>query len=173
MSYFSDLGKETLHDAVNICSHPECTEAGIYPAPSAGNISDYNFLCLHHVREYNQNWNFFTHMNADEAHAFRKYARAGERTTHKRIPPTQQYRHSTATEYPKTDIACDTPLYPEATIHLDTLNLHYSSDIETIRQRYRSLVKRLHPDIAGATGTEELKDIIYAYKELKKIYGFR
>ena len=63
------------------CAVPGCPEAGEFRAPASdGDRSGHDgprwrWLCLEHVREFNQKYNFFSGMSADEiADAQRPYA---------------------------------------------------------------------------------------------------
>jgi DnaJ-class molecular chaperone len=52
---------------------------------------------------------------------------------------------------------------------LSTLDLDDSADAETIKARYKELVKRLHPDANGGDRSREdkLREIIQAYNYLR------
>ena len=52
---------------------------------------------------------------------------------------------------------------------LAVLSLDESVDAQTIRARYKELVKRLHPDANGGDRSQEekLREIIHAYKQLR------
>ncbi|MEY3553657.1 MAG: hypothetical protein RL735_2005, partial [Pseudomonadota bacterium] len=52
---------------------------------------------------------------------------------------------------------------------LNTLGLDETADAETIKARYKELVKRLHPDANGGDRSLEdrLREIIHAYNFLK------
>lgn len=48
------------------CAHPGCSQPGEFRAPVDRRLSDYKWLCLEHVREHNQKWNFYEGMNQDQ-----------------------------------------------------------------------------------------------------------
>ena len=63
-------------DAHTHCSQPGCTEPGEFRAPPAdGRRSgfdgpgDWRWLCLDHVRQFNNGYNYFNGMSADEIEA--------------------------------------------------------------------------------------------------------
>lgn len=54
---------------------------------------------------------------------------------------------------------------------LDQLGLDETADAETIRSRYKNMVKRLHPDANGGDRSleDKLREIIRAYNYLKSV----
>ena len=53
-------------DTVVACEWTGCQNKGAHRAPKGrDNQREYWHFCLDHVREYNQNYNFFSGMNAD------------------------------------------------------------------------------------------------------------
>ena len=57
---FCDNGE---HTSQKICEMPGCTRPAEHKAPKDRQLSGYLFLCLDHVREYNQAWDFFGGMS--------------------------------------------------------------------------------------------------------------
>ena len=48
----------------NICDWNNCLEIGEYKAPmEKDNSKNYRLLCLKHVKEFNENWNYFSGMS--------------------------------------------------------------------------------------------------------------
>src|ERR1700709_2965266 len=67
-----------------MCEWPECKNKGPHRAPKGReNSREYFHFCINHVREYNQNYNFFQGMNADAVARYQKDALTGHRPTWK------------------------------------------------------------------------------------------
>jgi len=61
---------------------PDCTESASHRAPKGRNRErEYWRFCLHHVREYNQSYNFFAGMSDDAVARFQKDALTGHLPT--------------------------------------------------------------------------------------------
>lgn len=157
------------------CAFPFCPEPGEYPAPVPGKEGEYIYFCLRHVREYNKRYNFFSGMTGEQAHAFRKYATAGERRTRARpIPPAREQADKRAEEHKKAAAErARKRIYAEAAPYLAALDLAAGASKEEIRARYKQLAKTVHPDIAGEEEGERMKNVTRAYKELKRIYDIK
>lgn len=64
------------------CAWPGCKAKGQHRAPVGDGDQKYQMLCLDHVREFNQSWNFFDDMNDEEVEKYVGTARTtGERPT--------------------------------------------------------------------------------------------
>src|SRR5689334_23039053 len=71
-------------DTVVGCEWAGCQNKGAHRAPKGReNQREYWHFCLDHVREYNQNYNFFSGMNADAVARYQKDAMTGHRPTWK------------------------------------------------------------------------------------------
>ena len=71
-------------DTVATCEWTGCQNKGAHRAPKGrDNQREYWHFCLNHVREYNQNYNFFSGMNADAVARYQKDALTGHRPTWK------------------------------------------------------------------------------------------
>src|SRR5258707_13156981 len=71
-------------DTVVNCEWTGCQNKGAHRAPKGReNSREYWHFCLNHVREYNQNYNFFSGMNADAVARYQKDALTGHRPTWK------------------------------------------------------------------------------------------
>ena len=67
-----------------MCEWAGCQNKGPHRAPKGReNSREYCHFCLNHVREYNQNYNFFQGMNADAVARYQKDALTGHRPTWK------------------------------------------------------------------------------------------
>ncbi|KAB2850959.1 MAG: DnaJ domain-containing protein [Hyphomicrobiaceae bacterium] len=66
------------------CQWQGCADPGLYRAPRGrGREGQYFRFCLNHVREYNQNYNYFAGMSDEEVASFHKDAVTGHRPTWK------------------------------------------------------------------------------------------
>ena len=51
----------------NLCNHPNCKEEGVYKAPlDYDNLSNYQWFCMEHIKEFNKKWNYHKKMDANE-----------------------------------------------------------------------------------------------------------
>ena len=176
------------------CSEPGCTEPGEFRAPADhGPRSGFNgpgewrFLCLDHVREFNQRYNFFTGMTAEEIQAQQRPYAGWERETRAFSASAQggtprwsdfldpldaiQARYATGGQSPRKD---GKPLSDADRRALKILGLDAEADRRALRQRYSELVRRYHPDRNGGDRSQEkkLQQVIEAYTQLKKAPAF-
>jgi hypothetical protein len=64
------------------CDWPGCTESGKFRAPRGRErLREFQFLCLDHVRAFNQSWDFFKGMTDDEVRRFQEDIATGHRPT--------------------------------------------------------------------------------------------
>jgi hypothetical protein len=137
-------------------------------------LRDYAWFCLAHVREYNQKWDYFAGMSAEQIDAHRR----GDATWHR---PT--WRFGTA---PGWDGATwrdpfdlfgradgtrpELPRRPasKAASMMAVLDLEDGFTLAELKQRYKALVKKHHPDLHGGdkAAEERLKSVIEAYRYL-------
>jgi hypothetical protein len=178
------------------CEWPHCKSAATHRAPKGrAEGKTYWHFCLDHVREYNASYNFFAGMSDGDIASYQKEAMIGHRPTWKMGmnggKPTA--RSHSARFQPEIDAAAD-PLglfrhfgpraagakagQPEArVVHnaerkaLDALGLEPEATTAEIKVRFKTLVKRHHPDVNGGDRSTEdrLREIIQAYKYLKTV----
>jgi DnaJ domain len=179
------------------CDWPNCTEPASYRAPKGRNREhEYWRFCLHHVREYNQSYNFFAGMSDDAVARFQKDALTGHLPTwrmgtiggNKRAKgrvgrffdpslgtadPFDLLREfgasSGGAEQSRAEADRRTVRNAERKA-LYALGLEDSVSGPEIKARFKELVKRHHPDANGGDRTSEdkLREIIEAYNYLKK-----
>jgi DnaJ domain len=168
------------------CDHPGCALAGEFRAPM-GRLREgqYFCFCLDHVREYNASYNYFNGMSDADVARYQKEAIIGHRPTWSMgvnrtargfredgVDPAGtsdpmgmfRARHRKASPEPRR------PRHGvAATKALATLGLDDNADAESIKARYKELVKRLHPDANGGDRSTEdkLREIIQAYNHLR------
>ena len=167
----------------NICDWNNCFEIGKYKAPvEKDNSRKFKLLCLNHIKEFNKNWNYFTGMNDEQIYDFLK----SDITWHK---PTQSF--SSSDNFFK--ILWNNALKDENKKSMLNNSLNYMKQIkfdhkdikafsileisvglkwEKIQKKFKSLVKKFHPDmnLGNKKYEEKLKLITLAYSQLKKTY---
>lgn len=176
------------------CDWPGCAEAATHRAPK-GRLreNEYWRFCLAHVREYNQSYNFFAGMSDDAVAQFQKDSLIGHRPTWK-IGMTGAGKRKRGRVNEDFGAASDPfdmfdevggrgrpdfePRFPENRMlrnaerkALDTLGLERSATAQDIKMRFKTLVKRHHPDTNGGDRSSEdkLREIIQAYNYLKSV----
>jgi len=158
------------------CAVSGCTEHGAYKAPiSKDRLHDYQWYCLEHVREHNQQWDFFGGMSTAEIEQFMKEAVTGHRPTWSReatIKATNAKLYEKLEEFLSmtSQRRVNTPPTLPAKLRkaLATLDLDYPYDNKTLKSQYRALVKKFHPDVnKGSKAFEEqFKQITASYNYL-------
>jgi len=176
------------------CSEPGCTEPGEFRAPAdngpRGGFNgpgEWRFLCLDHVREFNQRYNFFTGMTPEEIQAQQRPYAGWERETRAFSASAQggtprwsdfldpldaiQARYATGGQTARKD---GKPLSDADRRALKVMGLDADIDRRALRQRYSELVRRYHPDRNGGDRSQEkkLQQVIDAYTQLKKAPAF-
>ncbi len=157
------------------CCWPGCERAGRYPAPrSRERLRDFIWFCLEHVREYNRNWDYFAGMSAAEidAHRFRDF------TWHRPSwpfgvgfdPLRARFRdaHGIFEEKSPRTGGRHREFAGRAREMADRLGLEPGFTLAELKERYKRLVKKYHPDLNGACreSEERLKLINEAYTYL-------
>lgn len=178
---------ETEEARVRLCEVLDCGRPADHRAPRAPNdLRSYRWFCLDHVRAYNRSWNFFAGWSQGDIERFQRDDVTGHRPTwplgrtrdggrredldaafraFRREwlgPDGAREKHQGAASAPGT------PGVRRAA--LAVLNLAPPFDLEALKRRYKSLVKRHHPDANGGSRESEelLKRINHAYNYLRK-----
>ena len=167
----------------NICDWNNCDELGEYKAPvERDNSKKFRMLCLKHVKEFNKNWNYFSGMNDSQIMNFLK----SDMTWHK---PTQSFSSSDnffkvlwnntlKDEFDNKKIKSDFNYMRQFKFDnkdikaFEILGLSVGMKWIKIQKKFKTLVKKFHPDMnAGNKKYEEkLKLITLAYTQLKNTY---
>jgi len=158
----------------NICDQKNCKKIGEYKAPiEKDNSKKFKWLCLDHIKEFNNRWDYFKGMSDQEVCEFLK----SDMTWHK---PTQSFNSpdnffnilwkNTLDE--RESILSNG--YGEKTktkINFSDKDREAFKIIE-LEDQFKKLVKKYHPDMnAGNKKFEEkLKIITLAYTQLKLAY---
>ena len=182
------------------CEWPNCEAPATHRAPK-GRLREREYwrFCLEHVREYNHAYNFFAGMSTDDIARYQKEAVIGHRPTWKMgmnggRPASRSRSSRLHPEFADADdpfgmfrelggmgSAPRSERLPEARAvrnaerkALDALGLEADASAQEVKRRFKTLVKRHHPDANGGDRSSEdrLREIIQAYNYLKSI-GFR
>lgn len=168
------------------CAVPGCSHAAEYRAPKGRDQEgQYFWFCLDHVREYNRNYNYFAGMKDDDVLAYQREAITGHRPTkpigvrgpkgratggrrawHRDYDdPFGFFGERHGTPEPERRV----PKGPEREA-FDVMGLSDDASKDAIKARYKTLVKRHHPDAnQGDRGSEErLRSVINAYGVLRR-----
>lgn len=179
--YDTDDGKKRI----STCEIPGCHEAADHKAPKHRALNEYYHFCFDHVREYNQAWDFFSGMSANEVEDYMidslygnrptwKYGVNGENPEDILIRAAWQTYHNTD-EAPQAEQKRDQTAFKHNTPEYESLavmGLEPPVTLAEIKTRYKTLAKKHHPDLNKGCEKSEtlLKQINMAYTILKLAY---
>ena len=181
-----------------MCEAPGCKNKGGHRAPKArGNEKEYWHFYLNHVREYNQGYNFFKGLAADDVARYQKDALTGHRPTWKMGANGTKGKSKTgavdlegATDpfnvfselngrgkwRPGPGASSEAKVETRKIFNaerkaLQVMGLGPEATLETVKAKYKLLVKQHHPDANGGDRSTEdrLIEIIKAYNYLKTV----
>ena len=175
------------------CQWKGCDKPGVHKAPKGrGRDGEYFQFCVDHVRQYNQDYNYFEGMSDTEVSNFRKDALTGHRPTWKtganawangtrdesrNEEAAQRVNAATArvTRKARSSRTETAPTFrrqlkPLERKSLKVLDLGEDAGREDIKSRFKELVKMHHPDANGGDtrSEEKLREILQAYNYLKQ-----
>lgn len=183
-------------EEVFACEWPDCQSRGSHRAPKGrGNEGGYFHFCLDHVRAYNQSYNFFQGMNAEAVARYQKDALTGHRPTWKMgangakgkgradaidaegmADPFSVFGELNGRgkwrSGPQFESKPETrKIFNAERKALQVLGLGADATLETVKAKYKMLVKQHHPDANGGDRSTEdrLIEIIKAYNYLKTV----
>ena len=165
----------------NICEWKNCKESGKFKAPlEKDNSRNYKWLCEEHIKSFNKNWNYFEGMSQKEIENFVK----SDLTWHR---PTQKFGSSDnffnilwnnalsdKFNFFKEDKIFNSSdnkkLSEKDKDAFRIMELELNTDWLIIQKKFKTLVKKFHPDRnAGNKQFEDkLKKITLAYSHLKQ-----
>lgn len=180
------------------CEIEGCAESGEFRAPPVYGAShgydgpgQYRWLCLDHVREFNQGYDYFDGMDqeqifhaqhslngwADESYSKRRIYTAGTGSA----PAWSDFDDPLDAISARFAAGISRPQSPGRMISaadrkaLKTLGLGEDAERGEIRRRYSELVRKYHPDRNGGDRSHEkqLANAIAAYTQLKESPDFR
>ena len=167
----------------NICDWNNCLEIAEYKAPiEKDNSKKHRLLCLNHVKQFNKNWNYFSGMNDDQIFSFLKSDMVWHKPTQSfsssdnffkvlwnnalkdeldRSKLKSQFDHMNQFTFDSNDIKA-----------FSILGVSIGLKWEKIQNKFKTLVKKFHPDInlGNKKYEEKLKLITLAYTQLKNTY---
>ena len=183
------------------CAWAGCENAGEYRAPKDRRLTEYVHFCLDHVRLYNAKWDFHAGMSTDQLEAEIRSAATWERPTWKLgalggglraermhvndpfgfttdMPFGAKKRRQKASgdEYVRDDQAAR-GLFErnlgERHSAMKVLDLSAPLTLDQLKQRYKALVKKYHPDANGGSHEAEnqMKVINQAYQTLRASFA--
>ncbi|MBL6781414.1 MAG: DnaJ domain-containing protein [Alphaproteobacteria bacterium] len=163
------------------CAHDACSEDGLYPAPKTReNLRDYIWFCLDHVREYNKQWNYFADMDETDIDQCIRRATTWERPSWHFGTNSKARDFASQFDDPLGLFGQDNihqkkekPISKEEKQAWKELELSPNTKWPEIKQQYKSLVKKHHPDANGGAkeAEEKLKSINQAFSVLEKAYS--
>ena len=165
---------------MRICAAEGCRAEAHYRAPrSRDALRDYIWFCLEHVRAYNRSWNYYEGLQGAELEAEIRRATTWERPSWKfgtgpsaktaNYGPFEDKFSFFDEPDTKTQIAAQNLTAEEKKAYA-LLELEPCADEKAIKQKYKALAKKLHPDHnrSDPTAEDRLKEINLAYAVLRK-----
>jgi len=165
----------------NICEWNSCKEVGKFKAPTErDNIKNFKWLCEEHVKLFNKSWNYFDGMSQNEIENFLK----SDLTWHR---PTQKFgsvdnffnilwnnalndKFNIFEKENKARIN-NKKLCEKDKDAFKIMELEFNADQSVIQKKFKTLVKKFHPDKHSGNKKYEdkLKKITLAYSHLKMV----
>ena len=166
----------------NICEWENCKEIGDYKAPlERDNSKNFKWLCKEHVELFNKSWDYFLGMNQNEIENFLK----SDVTWHR---PTQRFGSSDNFFNILWNNALNDKFNffkQEKNVHnlngkklsekdidaFKIMGLEFNASWPIIQKKFKTLVKRFHPDKNSGNKQfeDKLKRITLAYSHIKMI----
>jgi len=165
----------------NICEWEKCNEIGSFKAPvEKDNSKNFRWLCGEHIKLFNKSWDYFDGMSENEIINFLK----SDITWHR---PTQEFGSAdnffnilwsnalsdkfNFFENGKSAKFRNRKLCEKDRDAFRIMGLDFTADWASIQKKFKTLVKKFHPDKnAGSKKYEDkLKKITLAYSHLKII----
>ena len=165
----------------NICEWENCKEMGDYKAPlEKDNSKNYRWLCEEHIKLFNKSWDYFDGMSEEEIIKFLKSDVTWHRPTQKFGSPDNFFnilwnnalndKFKIFNENKSTDVN-KRKLCKQDKDAFNVMELEFSADLLTLQKKFKTLVKKFHPDRHSGNKIYEdrLKKITLAYSHLKMI----
>ena len=165
----------------NICEWDNCKEVGKFRAPTErDNSKNFRWLCGEHIKLFNNNWDYFDGMSQNEIENFLK----SDLTWHR---PTQKFgsvdnffnilwNNALSDKFKifngdRTSQINNKKLDEKDKDAFVIMGLETNSDWQTVQKKFKTLVKKFHPDKHSGNKQYEdkLKKITLAYSHLKAI----
>ena len=157
-----------------ICVHGTCKKPAHHRAPRfPGDRKHAQWLCQEHARERNLNWNYYRRMTATEIDAARRAAIIWDRPTWPAAQAAAGVRSRADTSRRAKHTADYDVRAPRRTEShrraLAILGLQAAATPVDIRNRFRKLLRLLHPDMNAGRHVDatRLRAVIWAWRELR------
>ncbi len=169
------------------CAWEGCAAPATFKAPRGrDHEGQYLNFCVDHVRLYNKSYNYFSGLGDEDIQKYLKDSLTGHRPTYpmgsnssgampSTKPSGRPKRWNGARPRDSFNLFTEDPAPRRKARTLEvkalqTLGLPENAPAETIRLRYKALVKQYHPDSNGGDrGSEDrLREVIQAYKLLRQ-----
>ena len=165
------------------CGYAGCAEAAEFRAPLSnrvpGAVGGWQWLCLDHVRAFNNSYNFFDGMSPDAIAAAQSPLAGWERAAHdpagRLLDPLGVLEGRYGGAVFAVRRARSGAMLSDADLAaLQTLGLAADATLTDIRQAYKALARRYHPDSNGGDRAHErkLQQVLEAYTHLKTATAF-
>ena len=165
----------------NICEWEKCNETGEFKAPTEkDNSRKFKWLCKEHIKLFNKNWNYFEGMSQVQIENFLKSDLTWHRPTQK-FGSTDNFfnilwNNALSDKYKifkgKSSHYVNTlKLSDKDKDAFKLMDLEFSSDWSTVQKKFKTLVKKFHPDRNSGNKEfeDKLKKITMAYSHLRTI----
>lgn len=164
-----------LEDKKSGCCFKGCSAQGDYPAPkSRNNPKEKYYFCIDHIKVYNKSWDFFSGMGQSEIEGFYNDSVTGHRRTFRRNSNFKSYsaddlreevfrefNFAGANKKSNRDI-------PDCEMkYIKILGLVHPVTMKDIKDKYKILAKKYHPDVIGSGSEDRFKEVTEAYNYLK------
>ena len=167
----------------NICEWNSCNEVGKCKAPmERDNSKNFRWLCENHIKLFNKKWNYFDGMSQNEIEDFLKSDLTWHRPTQK-FGSTDNFfnilwnnalseKFKFIKEEGSENINNRKKLCEKDKDAFRIMELEFNDDWTTIQKKFKTLVKKFHPDKHSGNKQYEdkLKKITLAYSHLKMIF---
>ena len=166
----------------NICEWKNCKENGEFKAPlERDNSKKFRWLCDKHIKLFNNSWNYFEGMEQNEIENFLKSDLTWHRPTQKFGSPDNFFNilwnnalNDKFNFFKQEKIfnkLNGKQLTEKDKDAFRIMDLEFNVEWPTIQKKFKTLVKKLHPDRNSGNKQYEdkLKKITLAYSHLKII----
>ncbi len=137
---------------MRLCDRHGCNDVGTCPAPKSPNNPDRWMFCQRHAAEYNQGWDYFAGLDAEEI-AERE---AVERQTHEGYHESAHYGWASSGDGTRSR---------DELRALDLLGLGSDAEFDDIKKAWRAKAKEVHPDVRPGD-----EDAAKAFRALQLAY---
>lgn len=170
---FSFMPSQNSAEGASLCAHPNCNKNGLHKAPrQREDVRDYIYLCLEHVKEYNAKWNYYKGKGNDKMSADIE-ADATWRRPSRPFAETSTAHHTSDIQNPFQIFGMESRM-KEVSLPEDVkkalafFGLSWPLDEVFLKNKYKALVKKYHPDVnpGDEISEEKFKQLSIFYKVL-------